>query len=138
MFDLKGYENSLLEGAWVTLEVGLASLLLALLLGMLGALAKLSPYKWARGIATGYTTVIRGIPDLVLMMLLFIVRPIQAISDRLHRMDPTAGEPDDHALGAPMFDDLSTSQAVSGVGTRVRRGPSTLRVRERSVLLFHP
>ena len=45
MFDLKGYEASLLEGAWVTLEVALASLLLALLLGMLGALAKLSPYK---------------------------------------------------------------------------------------------
>jgi arginine/ornithine transport system permease protein len=40
-------------------------------LGMLGALAKLSPYKWARGIAAAYTTVIRGIPDLVLMMLLF-------------------------------------------------------------------
>ena len=71
MFDLKGYEASLLEGAWVTLEVALASLLLALLLGMLGALAKLSPYKWARAIATGYTTIIRGIPDLVLMMLLF-------------------------------------------------------------------
>ena len=28
MFDLKGYETSLLEGAWVTLEVALASLLL--------------------------------------------------------------------------------------------------------------
>ena len=27
MFDLKGYEASLLEGAWVTLEVALASLL---------------------------------------------------------------------------------------------------------------
>ena len=71
MFDLKGYETSLLEGAWITLEVALASLLLALVLGMLGALAKLSPYKWARGIAAAYTTVIRGIPDLVLMMLLF-------------------------------------------------------------------
>lgn len=37
MFDLKGYETSLLEGAWITLEVALASLLLALVLGMLGA-----------------------------------------------------------------------------------------------------
>ena len=51
--------------------MALASLLLALVLGMLGALAKLSPYKWARGIATAYTTVIRGIPDLVLMLLIF-------------------------------------------------------------------
>ena len=59
MFDLKGYETSLLEGAWITLEVALASLLLALVLGMLGDLAKLSPYKWARGIAAAYTTVIK-------------------------------------------------------------------------------
>ncbi len=49
MFDLKGYEASLLEGAWVTLEVALASLLLALLLGMLGALAKLSPLQVGQG-----------------------------------------------------------------------------------------
>ncbi|OOE87145.1 ABC transporter [Salinivibrio siamensis] len=71
MIDLKGYEWSLLEGAWVTLQVALLSLGLAMLLGMLGALAKLSKFGWLRGIATVYTTVIRGIPDLVLMMLIF-------------------------------------------------------------------
>ncbi|CRZ39773.1 amino acid ABC transporter permease [Vibrio cholerae] len=42
-----------------------------MLLGMLGALAKMAPYRWARAIATLYTTIIRGIPDLVLMMLIF-------------------------------------------------------------------
>lgn len=71
MLDLKGYEWSLVEGAWITLQVALLSLVLAMILGMLGALAKLSPYRWARAIATVYTTVIRGIPDLVLMMLIF-------------------------------------------------------------------
>ncbi len=71
MLDLKGYEWSLAEGAWITLQVALLSLVLAMILGMLGALAKLSPYRWARAIATLYTTVIRGIPDLVLMMLIF-------------------------------------------------------------------
>lgn len=71
MLDLKGYESSLLEGAWVTIEVALLSLLLAVTLGLLGALAKLSSFKPARWLATGYTTVIRGIPDLVLMMLIF-------------------------------------------------------------------
>ena len=30
--------------------------------------------------------------SVVVMMLLFIVRPMKAISDRLHKMDPTAGE----------------------------------------------
>ncbi|CAK1766313.1 ABC transporter permease [Vibrio sp. 10N.222.54.A1] len=71
MFDLQGYEASILKGAVLTIEVALLSLILAMVLGMLGALAKLAPYRWARAIATLYTTVIRGIPDLVLMMLIF-------------------------------------------------------------------
>lgn len=71
MLDLHGYEASILKGAVLTIEVAVLSLLLAMLLGMLGALAKLAPYRWARAIATLYTTIIRGIPDLVLMMLIF-------------------------------------------------------------------
>ncbi|MCC4263237.1 ABC transporter permease [Oceanimonas baumannii] len=71
MFDLKGYEGALLEGAWITLQVALLSLLLAVTLGLLGAVAKLSSVRPARWLATLYTTVIRGIPDLVLMMLIF-------------------------------------------------------------------
>lgn len=71
MLDLQGYEASILKGALLTIEVAVLSLLLAMLLGMLGALAKMAPYRWARAIATLYTTTIRGIPDLVLMMLIF-------------------------------------------------------------------
>ena len=71
MFDLKGYGASIFSGAVLTIEVALLSLLLAMTLGMLGALAKMAPYRWARAIATLYTTIIRGIPDLVLMMLIF-------------------------------------------------------------------
>ncbi len=71
MLDLQGYEAALLQGAWVTIEVAVLSLFLATILGILGALAKLAPYRAARGVATLYTTIIRGIPDLVLMMLIF-------------------------------------------------------------------
>ncbi|HDZ9392026.1 ABC transporter permease [Vibrio cholerae] len=71
MLDLQGYEASILKGALLTIEVAVLSLLLAMLLGMLGAIAKMAPYRWARAIATLYTTIIRGIPDLVLMMLIF-------------------------------------------------------------------
>ncbi len=71
MLNLQGYEASILKGAMLTIEVALLSLLLAVILGMLAALAKLSPYRTPRVIATVYTTVIRGIPDLVLMMLIF-------------------------------------------------------------------
>ncbi|MGX9415789.1 ABC transporter permease [Vibrio sp. RC27] len=71
MLDLQGYENSIFEGAILTIEVALLSLALAMVLGLIGALSKLSPYRGLRFIATLYTTVIRGIPDLVLMMLIF-------------------------------------------------------------------
>ncbi len=62
---------SLLEGAVVTLGVALSSLLMAVVLGLLGALAKLSKSRLARGVAHIYTTLIRGVPDLVLMLLIF-------------------------------------------------------------------
>jgi arginine/ornithine transport system permease protein len=55
----------------LTVEVALLSLLIAILLGMIGALAKLSKSRIAQGIAGVYTTVIRGIPDLVMMVLIF-------------------------------------------------------------------
>lgn len=71
MLDLKGYEGAIFDGALLTIEVALLSLLLAVLLGLLGAVAKLSSNRLAKGMATLYTTVIRGIPDLVLMMLIF-------------------------------------------------------------------
>ena len=71
MFDLYGYQDIFLTGAWLTLQVALLSLILAVVLGLLAALAKLSHSKILTYIATIYTTVIRGIPDLILMLLIF-------------------------------------------------------------------
>jgi arginine/ornithine transport system permease protein len=68
---LHGFLPSLLEGAAVTLGVALSSLAVAVLLGLGGALAKLSRSRIAQGIAATYTTLIRGVPDLVLMLLVF-------------------------------------------------------------------
>jgi arginine/ornithine transport system permease protein len=62
---------SLLEGAGVTLSVALASLAMAMTLGLMGAMAKLSKWRFARALAYTYTTLIRGVPDLVLMLLIF-------------------------------------------------------------------
>ena len=71
MLDFHGYGPELLRGAIVTTELAFASLALALAIGLLGASAKLSGSRSAKGIATFYTTVIRGIPDLVMMMLFY-------------------------------------------------------------------
>ncbi len=68
---LHGYLPSLLEGLRLTLSVALMSLLLAMLLGLLGTAAKLSRSRVLRAIASVYTTLVRGVPDLVLMLLVF-------------------------------------------------------------------
>lgn len=91
MFDLQGYEVSILKGALLTIEVALLSLLLAVILGMLGALAKLSHYRIARYVATLYTTVIRGIPDLVLMMLIFFGGQI-LVNNGLHYINESLNQ----------------------------------------------
>ena len=68
---LHGFLPSLLEGAIVTLTVALASLAIAVTLGLIGAAMKLSASRVLKTVAGLYTTVIRGVPDLVLMLLIF-------------------------------------------------------------------
>ena len=70
-FSLKGFGPLLLEGAWMTVKLSLSSLALSVLLGLIGASAKLSSLKLLRLPAQLYTTLIRGVPDLVLMLLIF-------------------------------------------------------------------
>jgi arginine/ornithine transport system permease protein len=68
---MSGYYLSILEGAVLTVWVSLASLVVAVALGLLGASAKLSGHRLWQGLATTYTTLIRGVPELVLMLLIF-------------------------------------------------------------------
>lgn len=68
---MTGYYLQILEGALLTVGVSLFALVVAIVLGLIGAAAKLSehrPFVWA---ATVYTTLIRGVPELVLMLLVF-------------------------------------------------------------------
>ena len=69
--DLQGRGLTLLDGLQVTLMVGVLALGIAICFGLIGAWAKLSRSKAARGAAETYTTVIRGIPELVLMLLVY-------------------------------------------------------------------
>ena len=83
------YILSILHGSWLVVQVGLASLVVAMVLGLLGALGKLSRHRPARWLATTYSTLIRGIPDLVLMLLLFYGGQIglNALLERLGEFD---------------------------------------------------
>jgi arginine/ornithine transport system permease protein len=66
-----GYLPAILAGLSVTLSVAAVSLVVACAFGLLGALAKQSKSRALRAMADVYTTVIRGIPELMLMLLIF-------------------------------------------------------------------
>jgi arginine/ornithine transport system permease protein len=83
------YLLSILHGSWLVLQVGLASLGVAMLLGLMGAFGKLSRHKPAVILASTYSTLIRGIPELVLMLLIFYGGQIglNAVLERLGEFD---------------------------------------------------
>ena len=71
MFDLEGYSGIIIAGLKQTLSVGVLAMLLATLIGILGALAKTSESKVFKAIGSFYTATIRGIPELILLLLIF-------------------------------------------------------------------
>jgi arginine/ornithine transport system permease protein len=68
---MNAYFLAILQGSVMTVGVSLAALLVSVVLGLAGAAAKLSGRPALVALATVYTTLIRGIPELVLMLLIF-------------------------------------------------------------------
>jgi len=71
VIELHGYGPLLLDGAWLTVRVAFASVAVGLVFGLIGATAKLSNNRVARGAATAYTAIVRGIPELLLLLIVF-------------------------------------------------------------------
>ncbi len=71
MIDLHGFGPALVAGTWMTIQLALASLALGLVLGLLGALAKTSPYAALRWLGGTYSTIVRGIPELLWVLLIY-------------------------------------------------------------------
>ncbi|MDQ0394885.1 ABC transporter permease [Labrys monachus] len=69
------YVATILAAGPTTLLLALSSLLVAIVLGFAAAFAKLSRSPVLRGAAGLYTFVIRGIPDLVVMLLVYYSLP---------------------------------------------------------------
>ena len=65
------YAGFLLSGALVTISVGLSSFTLALVIGLFGAWGSLRGRPSVRRVVSCYTLVVRAIPDLVLMLLIY-------------------------------------------------------------------
>jgi polar amino acid transport system permease protein len=66
-----GWGDELLQGALVTISIALATLPFGLALGLLVALASRSQSKIISGLATLYTTVFRGVPELLTLYIIY-------------------------------------------------------------------
>jgi len=71
MIDLQGFGDQLLLGAWMTLKLAFGALCGGIVLGLAGAMAKLSEFRVARAIASTYTTVVRGLPELLVVLIIY-------------------------------------------------------------------
>jgi polar amino acid transport system permease protein len=95
-----GWGGNLLRGAVNTMEIGICAYLMGLVLGMMGALAKLSGNRTLFLVAEGYTTLVRAVPELLLILLLYYAGTT-ALNNILARYDIAA---------------VSLSGMVAGIG----------------------
>lgn len=73
--DAREFLPILAQGAVVTIQITILSLALSTLIGFVLALARLSPYALLSYPATGFITVIRGIPIIVQLFYIYFVFP---------------------------------------------------------------
>jgi His/Glu/Gln/Arg/opine family amino acid ABC transporter permease subunit len=71
MIDLQGFGDQIAIGAVTTLRVAFSSLALGIIVGLIGAIFKLSGSRILNQLAAGYTTIIRGIPELLIILILY-------------------------------------------------------------------
>ncbi|MBP7000919.1 ABC transporter permease subunit [Amaricoccus sp.] len=71
MTQLIAYAPLLAKGALITIALALLSLAVATALGALGAAGKIAGGRIARMVVQLYTTIVRGVPDLVMILLIY-------------------------------------------------------------------
>ncbi len=84
---LTGWWDDFFWGSVVVAEVFVTALILTVLLGLIGAAAKLSKNRVAKSIASGYTIVFRGTPE-ILVLLLFYFGSAIALTNIAQIFDP--------------------------------------------------
>jgi polar amino acid transport system permease protein len=70
-FGDNGFGDELLRGTQFTLLIAASAFLIAICLGLVGSAAKLYGGAIARGLAAVYTTIIRSVPELVMILFLY-------------------------------------------------------------------
>jgi polar amino acid transport system permease protein len=103
-FGDKGFADELMWGALRSLEIALLSYVLGLTIGLAGACGKLYGPEWLRRVLAAYTTIVRAVPELVLILLLYFVG-----TDGLNALLATLG------IGPVVLNGLAAAVVVLGL-----------------------
>lgn len=77
----EGWGDELAAGAWLTIRLALVTLPFGLALGLLIALAKQADNTYLRAIGNTYTTVFRGLPELLTLFVIYNM--VQLLANRI-------------------------------------------------------
>jgi len=70
-FGPDGWGDELAAGAWLTIRLALATLPFGLAVGLLAALARNSKRRWLRVAGNIFTTLFRGLPELLTLLIVY-------------------------------------------------------------------
>ena len=84
MAAVSGWWDDFFWGSLVVVELFFVALIMTVLFGLIGAGAKLSNSRVAKSIASGYTIVFRGTPEILVLLLFYFGAFCSQILDREH------------------------------------------------------
>lgn len=68
---LAGFAGQLLAGTWVTLQLSVCAAVASLIIGLLCAAGELAQYRLIRWLVTALVTILRGVPELLIIFLVY-------------------------------------------------------------------
>ncbi|CAB3803618.1 Histidine transport system permease protein HisQ [Paraburkholderia caffeinitolerans] len=116
-----GWGPTIASGAWTAVEVAGLSTAFGIAFGLLGAAACLSRFKAVRWLADAYITTIRGIPELLLILMVYFGSTV-ALSRLLSLIKPDAGVVEIPPFPAGIF---ALALIFGGYASEVFRGALT-------------
>ena len=116
-FGEQGWGGQLVKGAVLSLSISISAYIVGLVLGLIGAIAKLSGNAVAVVVSSGYTTIIRSVPDILVIFVMYYTA-----TDALRSIVSLSGLSSGFEVNGFVAATLSLGFVQGGYSTEVLRG----------------